>query len=322
MLKEEWKKNHRRYFQIAGVTIQVDSDLPITDTTFHPRFKYFQVEGPGKDTITLRHHFSLPDLDNKSLGKEVYRKPPWAIYEKSNSWIYLGIPPKKTDKTLHRMAIFNHDYSSARIYNNKKEAFLKGNLYSLTMFPTDQLLLARILADREGCYLHSCGVNFEGKGLLFAGHSDAGKSTMAKMLKGKVKILCDDRMIIRREKAGFKVYGTWSHGDVADISADSAPLKAILFLNKAKKNRLELLKDKREINKRLLGCLIKPFVTAKWWEKMFLLIERIANEIPCYLLHFDKSAVAVELLKKFNNKEETNGKERLEKAGVDCIGKR
>ena len=98
--KEEWEKNHRRYYQCGGITIRVDSDLPITDNTFHPKFKLFQVDEPGEDTIFIRHHFSLPDLNGQNLGKEVYRKPPWAIYKKENSWIYLGISPTAEHKQL------------------------------------------------------------------------------------------------------------------------------------------------------------------------------------------------------------------------------
>ncbi|MEI6261836.1 MAG: hypothetical protein WCR46_18290 [Deltaproteobacteria bacterium] len=44
--KEDWQANHRRYFQIAGITIQVDSDLPIDDHTFHPKFASFRADGP------------------------------------------------------------------------------------------------------------------------------------------------------------------------------------------------------------------------------------------------------------------------------------
>jgi MoaA/NifB/PqqE/SkfB family radical SAM enzyme len=74
--KEEWQANHRRYYRIAGITIQVDNDLPIDDQTFHPKFAAFRVDGPGEDTVTIRHHFELPDLKGKDLGKELYRKPP------------------------------------------------------------------------------------------------------------------------------------------------------------------------------------------------------------------------------------------------------
>ncbi|MBU4312100.1 MAG: hypothetical protein KJ706_05220, partial [Candidatus Omnitrophica bacterium] len=265
--------------------------------TFHPKFKQFEVNGPGEDTIYIRHHFSLPDLDGKDFGKEVYRKAPWAIYKNNGSWIYLGISPVHGDKSLHRVATFNSGHTRAKIYNDKEETFLKGNLHSLTMFPSDQILLARILADRAGCYLHSCGVNFEGKGLLFAGHSEAGKSTMVTMLKGKAEILCDDRMIVRRQASGFRIYGTWSHGDVPDVSANSAPLRAIMFLEKSDENRIIPIEDKKEITKRLLSCLIKPFVTVDWWEKTLLVIDSLSSKVPVYVLHFDRSGEIVDTLR-------------------------
>lgn len=32
--KEEWKKNHRRYYQIGGITLQIDAEIPINGLTF------------------------------------------------------------------------------------------------------------------------------------------------------------------------------------------------------------------------------------------------------------------------------------------------
>lgn len=288
---------YRRYYECGGITIRVESDLPITDSTFHPKFKLFEVKGPGKNTISIRHHFSLPDIDSQNLGRQIYRKPPWAIYKKENSWIYLGIPPFSENKHLHRVVIFNHNHTRARIYNDGEEAFLNGNLHSLTLFPTDQILLARVLADREGGYLHSSGVILEGKGLLFAGHSDAGKSTVVTMFKDHAEILCDDRMIVRNWQEGFRIHGTWSHGDVSKISSNSAPLKAILFLEHSCQNRLIPLNDKKKVIGKLLACMIKPFVTPDWWNKMLTLIERIAQEVPCYTLEFDKSGRVIDIVK-------------------------
>ncbi len=303
--KETWVREHRRFYQIAGITIRVESDLPMSDKTFHEKFKHFEINGPQADMVRITHHFALPDLDGKDLGREVYRKAPWAIYRKGNAWIYLGIAPIDGDKSLHRVVSFNHDHTQVTIYNDstRENGFLKGGLTSLTMFPTDQILLARVLADRNAFYLHSCGVRLNGKGLLFAGHSEAGKSTMAMMLKGKADILCDDRMIIRGTGAdqpvpgqGFQIHGTWSHGDVPDVSAGSAPLKAIMFLEKSSDNQLIRLHDKREITRRMLECLIKPFVTVDWWDKTLSVLDRVVANVPCYVLKFDKSGKVVDVL--------------------------
>jgi energy-coupling factor transporter ATP-binding protein EcfA2 len=165
------------------------------------------------------------------------------------------------------------------------------------MFPTDQILLARVLAYRGGCYFHSAGVILQNNGLLFVGHSDAGKSTIATMLKGYAEILCDDRIIVREEPQGLRMYGTWSHGDVAEVSPNSAPLSALLFLNKAERNLVTPIKDKGEKFKKLLPFLIKPLETKDWWDRMLDLTHRIAGSVPFYSLEFDKSGGVVELLK-------------------------
>lgn len=306
--KEDWQRRHRRYYGIAGITVLVEADLPITEQTFSDKLQHFALDGPGPDLISIRHHFSLPDLSGRDLGQEVYRRPPWAIYRKGNSWIYLGISPAADDPTLHRVAVFNQDHTRAKIYNDGARLFLQGDLNALTLFPTDQILLARVLADRAGCLLHSSGVILEGRGLLFVGHSEAGKSTMVKMLQGKAEILCDDRNIVRREPEGFRVYGTWSHGEVPLVSAASAPLAAICFLRKSRHNRITLLKPDKQTAGKLFGCLIKPVVTADWWEKTLALLEAVIREIPCYALEFDTSGKIVGMLEDLVREGRVKGK--------------
>jgi len=296
--KDMWSKQHRRYYQIGGMTLQIDSDLPIAKNTFDNKFRSFEVDGQGDNPIILRHHFFIPDIFNRNLGVEIYRKPPWAIYKKQDSWIYLGISPDGTNKGLHQVAVFNNGHTRGRIYNDKEDSFVKGGLHSLTLFPTDQILLARILVDRQGLYIHACGVNFCGKGLLFVGHSEAGKSTMANMLKDKAQILCDDRVIIRHHADGFNIYGTWSHGDVPIVSPQAAPLKAVFFIEKDVKNKIVQITDKKQISKKMLEYIIKPFVTTDWWNKTLCLIDSMVNENKFYMLYFDKSGKVVEILNK------------------------
>jgi MoaA/NifB/PqqE/SkfB family radical SAM enzyme len=300
--KENWQKHHRRYYQIAGITLQVDSELPFNANTFHPDFKKFKVDKPGKDVIAIKHQFRLPDINGNDLGKEVYRKLPWAIYKKGRSWIYLGISHECDNNDLYCVAVFNHEHTRASIFHASKRAFLNGGLRSLTLFPSDQILLARVLANKESCFLHSCGVNFKGKGLLFVGHSGTGKSTIAKMLRGKAEILCDDRIIVCPKKEGFSIYGTWCHGEISDFSANSVDLNAILFLKKAKRNKIIPLDNKKKKTKSLLGTLIKPLVTVDWWEKTLPLLDKLLSEIRCYSLYFDKSGEVVQLLESFLKK--------------------
>lgn len=297
--KQESTLRHRRYFQIAGITIRVESDLPMDQLPFAEALQPFEVQGPGSDMVTLRHVFELPDVAERDLGVPLYRKAPWTIYRKGDSFIYLGMSQDLEPAESNRVAVFDSDFGHGIIYSSPRQEsrIRREGFPSLTLFPTDQILVAQLLAARHGCYLHAAGAIMENQGLLFVGHSGAGKSTASLMLRGQAEILCDDRIIVRRWPEGFKIHGTWSHGDVLDVSPNSAPLKAILFLQKSVDNRLERLRKNEVILRRLLATLIKPLGTRDWWEHTLELMEQIVDAVPCYEMQFDESGKIVSYLK-------------------------
>jgi MoaA/NifB/PqqE/SkfB family radical SAM enzyme len=299
--KRQWPSKHRRYFQIAGITVRVESDLDFSTVGFPPELTRFAAEGPGDDNVTLRHYFDLPDLRDVDLGEELYRKVPWAITRKNDRWYYLGIPADPGDPRPLRVALFNADHTHATIYNPPgDEAHVRRSGFpTLSLFPTDQIWLAPLLADRNAVLLHSAAAILNGKGLIFVGRSGAGKSTAVRLLKQAAvaaEILCDDRNILRRWGSGWHVHGTWSHGDVSDVSPASAPLRALLFLQQAPHNRLEPLTNRKAIWRLLLGATVKPLATAAWWQKELSAIERLVSEVPCFTMHFDPSGAIVQTL--------------------------
>ena len=291
------RSSGRRFYSIGGLTVQVESDLPITDTTFEPKFAVFEVDEPGPDTIVVRHHFGLPAVDEHRLGHEVYRRQPWAIYRSPEQVTYIMGGPAVDDRECVVLASVDHTVIDVFNGEQREERFRDGGVNALTMMPTDQIVLARVLADRRACFLHSCGVIVDGRGLLFVGHSEAGKSTMMTMLASEGEALCDDRNIVRIWDDDVRVHGCWSHGEVPVVSAASAPLAAVLFLRKAATNHIAPLVASEEILGHLLPCVIKPLVTADWWERTLDVVEHIVRDVPCYVVEFDRSGAVVPLLR-------------------------
>ncbi|MFQ6066727.1 MAG: hypothetical protein ACE5K3_05570 [bacterium] len=286
-------------FKIGGISLSVQSDLPLREKTFAPKFQLFRCNDGESDEVTIYHHPSLPKI--KNWGEKIYHRAPWMIYKTPSHYIYRMFVDGNNESPL--VAIFNNDHTEGHIYKGKNyvNAFKKGNLTSLICFPTDQILFARILADRDGIILHGSGLILKGKGYLFVGHSEAGKSTVVKIFNHHAKILNDDRLIMRKEDGRFYLYGTPWHGEVSLVAPDRVPLKAILFLKQAEDNRVERTEG-LEAFKRLYGCTIKPLVTEKWVKNALDICQALSREVPCYDLYFDRSGEVISVVNQLLHK--------------------
>jgi len=290
----------KKYYQIGGITIELVSELPIAKNTFHSKFSAFETTSPLNEKMIIEHRFNWEDNSLFSSDKDpFYTNGPWKIFQKENRIIYKWMNPRPPHDNILRKAACDIEHRHIIIYNDAslKQKYLEGNLTSLSMFPTDQVLIGPYLAYKQGIILHSLGIIFNHSGLLFVGHSNAGKSTMANILKGESEILCDDRNIIRKTSNGYQLYGTWSHGDVSDISPNSSNLKAIFFLTKSTANLVEPINDIKFLIPKLLAVLIRPVSTPGWWNQSIDLIVTLAKTVPCYILKFNKDPYVIELIK-------------------------
>jgi len=295
--RENWRRNHRRFLSIGGFSIQVDSDRPFTADTLDVRFDPFLAEGVKGERLRLQFRYELPDISDKELGELIYDQAPWRVYSKRNGWIHQCYVGDGKQRKIMQTAVFNQDYSRATIYSRGDDYFTAAvGRETLTYFPSDLLWLSQVLAHRRGFYLHSAGMIIRNQGVLFVGHSTAGKSTSIKLFSGRGEVLCDDRNILRKRPEGWRVYGSWSHGELPMVSPASAPLRAIFFLEKSSINRITVMSDPVERRNRLLACLIRPVVTPEWWEKTLPLVNEAAATIPCYTMQFDKSGGIVEIV--------------------------
>jgi hypothetical protein len=228
----------------------------------------------------------------------VYQSVPWAIFRQPDAWLYLGISPDNKLSDLHLAARFNLGHTRGEIYHPESRTFRQGGLTSLSLFPTDQIFLAPALANFQACILHGAGLILRGQGLLFCGPSEAGKSTITTLLREEGEILCDDRIILRRRPEGFQIHGTWSHGDIPEVSSASALLRALVFLEKAETNEWTSIENPKEKFNRLFFRVIRPLVTTEWWEKVLSLLEQAMQEVPMAVLKFRKDEGVRKVIRK------------------------
>lgn len=296
---------NERFYQCGGVTIRVTSELPITDHTFSRQVRRFEVAKPGIDTVSLHHAFSLPDVELlKQKSRIVYQKRPWRIYRSAeeSSWLYLCETPEP-ERAWYMIGVFNETHEQGHIFGNKSifQAYATAEHQSLSLMPTDQILLTRILADRQACIFHSAGVILNGHGLLFIGHSEAGKSTISRMLQQHGTVLSDDRNIVRKDADGFRIYGTWSYSGIDEVSPECAPLRAIYLLKQEPYNRITACNGKKALVNLFLPKVIRSVTDGPWWQQQFSLLESMLDEVPVYTLAFDRSGEIVGVLKESFN---------------------
>jgi len=282
-----------RYFDVAGITLAVSADLPIGGNTFHHKFGSFEVDVPGGDVVAVHHHFGIPPLEQFDLGPLVKSSGPWEIHHNDGIWAYVGVLPD-TERRVYRVVLMDESRGHVRIYNEDAAAaeFERGGVTSIFLFPTDQVLLARLLAHRRALILHSSAALLDGQGLIFVGHSGAGKSTTLGMLGPHAEVLCDDRNVVRLWDDGFRVHGTWSNGDVLEVSGAGGPLRALMFIHQSPENRLARIESSRRLLANILDCIVRPLETAEWWQSTLSVVEAMVRDVPCYDLYLDRTGAA------------------------------
>ncbi|MDX9786766.1 MAG: hypothetical protein RBT11_08315 [Desulfobacterales bacterium] len=285
---------YSKFYQVAGITIEVRSERHITENTFHPKFRQFEVEGPGADNVLISHYFHSPNTPraDEMANQEIYHKDRWRIFKTDEYWIYQFRSLFPADPGHSAVGVFSADHKVVDIYavDIGEEKYRNGLFNALTLFNSDQVLFSKLLCDRNGLMIHSNGFDMNGKGILLTGPSGVGKSTLSRMLKRHgFRILCDDRMFVTARGTDFWIHGNWCHGTVPDTSAGSVPLKAVLFLEQFAGNHIEDLIERRGVSHQLLRALVHPFLTPDGWEKTFDILAALVRQVKCFRVQFDLS---------------------------------
>jgi hypothetical protein len=164
-------------------------------------------------------------------------------------------------------------------------------------FPIDEQLFLNRMSLLGGALIHCCGIEYQGRALLFCGRSGAGKSTTAGLWRKQGFTLLNDDRIIVRELGGRIVAGAtpW-HGTVRDIHPAVLPLGGVFHLHQARENRVERVSS-RQGTLKLMANAIAPFYRLDPMQSILDTLAMAGEQAPHFNLHFRRDAGAVEVVR-------------------------
>ena len=167
-------------------------------------------------------------------------------------------------------------------------------LYPL-QYPLDELVMVHLLARGRGVAIHGSGVvDADGRGYAVRRavrrrQDDAWPGSGCS--EPGVKILSDERVVLRREGDVVWMYGTPWHGDGRISNQGRAPLDRICFLRHAPRNQMTALGPTESIA-RLFSCCFPPFYDAAGLDDVLGSLERIVARCRSVELGFVPDAAA------------------------------
>lgn len=289
--------------EICGIHFVVTSrhDLSAQNipATYRPFYKK-NVSDAEVFNITVSNKAGiLPNTD--TLKKIFDSELSWSMYKDEDQY-YLSLDPSAIFKKISCHAQFDARMSTATLYNETADCGVNDSTGVLNPFcyPLDQILLMYILAGRQGALIHAAGMNVSGRGLIFPGKSGAGKSTLSRLFLGRdnIKLLSDDRMIIRKIDNRFLAFGTPWAGDAGIAENKSVFLDRLFFIHHANNNRLEEISPQKALE-RLMPVTSIPWYDREVMSDLLSFSEDLVMNIPSYDLYFRPDDAVVSFLENF-----------------------
>lgn len=161
--------------------------------------------------------------------------------------------------------------------------------------PQDRAVILGRICHLGGIMMHSSSILVDGKVLIFAGMSGAGKTTLARLWRehGAI-ILNDERNLIHIRNGSVRAGASPWHGEENQVNPATGPLAGIFFLNQATTNRLHALPLSEGLPKMLTTSFVPVFIP-EGPARTLEACQAILEGVPAYGLDFTPDARALDL---------------------------
>jgi hypothetical protein len=279
--------------QVAGLTIQVEShDLRFRlDAAAEP----FLVPPGAVPDISLRARLGDPEAVPGGGTRAFDSGGVWTLDRIDGKRIF-RFRSSRLGPRPYKVAVVSEDGA-------RGEVILDQNCFSphqpapVLEYPLDEVLFVNRIWRIGGVEVHACAVKLpDGVGALFVGHSGAGKSTMARLWSAAFSdahILSDDRVVLRTQMEGARMFGTPWHGDGCFARAESSPVSAIFVIRHGTRNSARRLRA-AEASAELFARVFIPFHDAEAVAATLAVLESVSRRVPVFALEVVPTAAIVD----------------------------
>jgi hypothetical protein len=262
--------------------------------------RYVGFVGAYPADLTLRLSISAPIM---SLGTPNFEAGHWNYYSTTLGDVFrLRIASPGPYFTVYT-ACLHPDGCRGELYIEEENPASTGQFsYEIPPQALDEVLAIHWITRHDGLILHACGMaEASGGGLLFSGHSGAGKSTIARLWihSEQAQLLSDERVSVFYRENAFYLHGTPWHGEGLAPSCASAPLQRIFIISHASQNDVHRMLPSDAMLE-LLSRTLLPFWDQKGIALALDFLNKLCQSVPCYALGFVPDNRVVEYLKCLN----------------------
>ena len=151
--------------------------------------------------------------------------------------------------------------------------------------------IADLFVEHNIVIFHGSSFSVDNNGFIIAARSGVGKSTHAKLLEKYIgdsfKYINDDKPLLKVDDEEATIYSSPWNGKERRGNNISAPLKAIIFLNRSENNSFRKIDNKEEIYIRLLSQIYLPKEKSKR-EKALNIADKLLKKINFYEINVNK----------------------------------
>ncbi len=284
------KEKNKIIINIADISLNVHSEITLNGLISERLLSFSTEEGFAEDGVNIFVK-QTENLDD-DYGRLLFDPGDiWKMYRKGE---YFNAVISYDSKEPMGIVSTAGDWKNISVSLNSCYNKQSGLLNTAGL----ELVVRAAIQFYNGAVFHSSGLDDNGKGVLFVGHSGEGKSTQSRLwqnLEGTM-IFNEDRNAVRIIGGDVFCYGTpW--GGTANIAKNhKVPLSVIVMIEKSEENRIERMPVSEAVPK-LIARSFFPY----WDENLSGLaisnISSIAAKVPVYKLSCKPTSDVIELVR-------------------------